>query len=334
MVVVPTVTVMDQELMSNTVAIAEVVSEGAGWLVIHAQADGRPGPILGYTPVADGSNANVMVEIDPTGATETLYAMLHTDGGAMGTWEFPGGPDTPVSVDGMVVTPPFMVTGLPAAAPTPVPPITPSVTVTDQEIVNGTVTVAEVVSDGTGWMVIHADAGGEPGQGVGVSPVADGVNTNVVVEIDLTEATETLYAMLHTDAGGVDTMGMGYDPEDPLRSEGQVMTVPFKVLASNEAAIEDVTVLAASGEAEIEIEDFKFGPSTLTIRVGTTVKWSNKDEAPHTATSDTGVWDSGTLVKGDDFFFTFNEPGVFPYYCIPHGAPGGVGMSATIIVIQ
>jgi plastocyanin len=90
----------------------------------------------------------------------------------------------------------------------------------------------------------------------------------------------------------------------------------------------------ASGEAEVEMEDFQFNPGVLVIRAGTTVKFSNKDEAQHTATSDTGVWDSGYLSKGEDFFITFTEPGLYPYYCIPHGSPGGNGMAATIIVLQ
>ena len=56
--------------------------------------------------------------VDTSGATETLYAMLHTDAGEIGTWEFPGGPDAPVEVGDAVITPPFNVTGgLPAALP-------------------------------------------------------------------------------------------------------------------------------------------------------------------------------------------------------------------------
>jgi predicted lipoprotein with Yx(FWY)xxD motif len=114
--VTPSVSVADQELSGDSVTIAEVVSDGPGWLVIHAQAEGKPGPILGYSAVADGSNANVVVAIDASGATETLYAMLHTDVGEAGTFEFPDGPDGPVAVDGQVVTPAFAVSGLSEAA--------------------------------------------------------------------------------------------------------------------------------------------------------------------------------------------------------------------------
>jgi len=105
----PGVTVADQKITNGTVTIAAVISDGPGWLVIHAQADGKPGPILGKTALSDGENRDVLVEIDDAQATETLYAMLHTDAGKVGTFEFPDGPDGPVMVDDKVVTPPFKV---------------------------------------------------------------------------------------------------------------------------------------------------------------------------------------------------------------------------------
>src|SRR5262245_11596262 len=104
----PAVTVEDQEIVDNQVTIAKVVSEGPGWLVIHVQEDGNIGAVIGQSPVVAGENANVVIEIDPMMATETLYAMLHTDAGVVGTYEFPG-PDTPVTVNGEAVTPPFQV---------------------------------------------------------------------------------------------------------------------------------------------------------------------------------------------------------------------------------
>jgi predicted lipoprotein with Yx(FWY)xxD motif len=107
--VVPTVMVADQEIVDGSVTIVEIVSDGAGWLVVHAQVDGKPGPILGYAPVADGVNNDVVIEIDDENASETLYAMLHTDGGEVGAFEFPDGPDGPVMVEEKVVTPPFKV---------------------------------------------------------------------------------------------------------------------------------------------------------------------------------------------------------------------------------
>jgi len=47
--------------------------------------------------------------------------------------------------------------------------------------------------------------------------------------------------------------------------------------------------------ATVTIQDFSFSPATLSVRVGSTIQWTNKGPSPHTATSDLGVWDSGQL---------------------------------------
>jgi plastocyanin len=314
----PAVLVADQEIVDDKVTVSEVVSDGPGWLVIHAQAGGSPGPILGYSPVADGTNTDVMVEIDTANATETLYAMLHVDAGEVGTWEFPDGPDVPAQVGGQIVSPAFQVTGSVAVAEDS---ITPSVSVADQALDGSSVTIAEITSDGPGWLVIHAQADGSPGPILGYSPVASGPNSNVAVQLDLSTATSTLYAMLHTDAGTVGTWEFPNGPDVPVMVDGQMVSPAF-------------TLQAAAGEAEVEMEDFQFRSQVLVIKVGTTVKWGNRDDVSHTATSDADVWDSGFLAKGEEFSFTFTEPGVYPYYCIPHGGPGGQGMAGTVVVLQ
>ena len=70
-----------------------------------------------------------------------------------------------------------------------------------------------------------------------------------------------------------------------------------------------------------DIKDFVL--QDITIPVGTTVDWTNRDSAPHTTTSGipsdpTGVWDSPFLSQEDSFPFTFNEEGTFQYFCRVH----------------
>jgi plastocyanin len=117
-------------------------------------------------------------------------------------------------------------------------------------------------------------------------------------------------------------------PAFMVKNQAAAATAP----SSSGSEIPAGAVVVTGDEAEVEIEDFQFRPKVLVISVGTTVKFANKDRAPHTATSDTGIFDSGYLAKGEEWYYTFTEPGTYPYYCIPHGAPGGVGMAATIIV--
>ncbi|HZY44694.1 MAG TPA: cupredoxin family copper-binding protein [Anaerolineae bacterium] len=82
----------------------------------------------------------------------------------------------------------------------------------------------------------------------------------------------------------------------------------------------------------VALIDFAFDQPTLTIKVGTTVSWINRDPAPHTITFDDGSFDSGTLAQGQTASFTFDKAGEFAYYCLFHGGPGGVGMTAKVIV--
>ncbi|MBI4021425.1 MAG: hypothetical protein HY369_04215 [Candidatus Aenigmarchaeota archaeon] len=107
--VTPSVTVSDQTVQAGSVVVAEVVSDGPGWMTIHNDVNGGPGAVIGQTLVADGENSNVIVTVDTAQFTPTLYAMLHTDAGVLGTYEFPG-PDAPVILDGAAVSPGFQAT--------------------------------------------------------------------------------------------------------------------------------------------------------------------------------------------------------------------------------
>ncbi len=145
----PSVTVADQPITNDTVTVAKVVSNGPGWIAIHADNNGVPGPVLGYSAVKDGENDNVAVKLAAEGRTPTLYAMLHTDVGVVGTYEFPG-PDIPVTVNGAVVTPAFKATNVTAAAAAATPAVaateamTPTVAAT--EAMTPTVAATEVVT--------------------------------------------------------------------------------------------------------------------------------------------------------------------------------------------
>jgi plastocyanin len=78
---------------------------------------------------------------------------------------------------------------------------------------------------------------------------------------------------------------------------------------------------AVSADVSVNIMNFKFDPTPLTIPVGTTVVWTNQDSAPHTATSDPGsafTFDTGMLQKGQSGKITFTTVGTFAYHCTVH----------------
>ncbi|GAB3975870.1 hypothetical protein GCM10029978_061130 [Actinoallomurus acanthiterrae] len=68
----------------------------------------------------------------------------------------------------------------------------------------------------------------------------------------------------------------------------------------------------------VSIKSFAFGPASVSVKVGTTVTWTNQDEEPHTVTADGGAFRSPTLGSGKTFRFTFTKPGSYPYSCTIH----------------
>lgn len=78
------------------------------------------------------------------------------------------------------------------------------------------------------------------------------------------------------------------------------------------------------------LDDF-YEPPVIRIPVGGEVYWTMSGRNPHTVTADDGSSDSGVLTPGQEYERTYDEPGVYPYYCTLHGTPGK-GMAATVVV--
>ena len=75
---------------------------------------------------------------------------------------------------------------------------------------------------------------------------------------------------------------------------------------------------APSREHRVVITNFAFEPETLTARAGDTVIWINRDIAPHTATSDDGTWDTGTLNKDESMTMVVEADMEASYFCRFH----------------
>jgi len=75
---------------------------------------------------------------------------------------------------------------------------------------------------------------------------------------------------------------------------------------------------AAVESKAVKIQDGSFEPADLEVKTGTTVKWTNDGQKPHTVTSDKGDWGSGELANGQTFTATFTKPGTFEYHCKLH----------------
>jgi plastocyanin len=82
----------------------------------------------------------------------------------------------------------------------------------------------------------------------------------------------------------------------------------------------------------VDIADFKFAPDAISVAAGTTITWTNRDSAPHTATSGAsaspdGAFDTDIITKGHSKTVKLSKAGTFTYYCALHPF-----MHATVIV--
>jgi plastocyanin len=82
-----------------------------------------------------------------------------------------------------------------------------------------------------------------------------------------------------------------------------------------------------AANSEIKIDNFSFGPQTVTVPIGTTVTWINRDDIPHTSVSTDGVFKSKVMDTDEKFTYTFTKAGTYPYYCTIHPK-----MTGTVVV--
>jgi plastocyanin len=94
-----------------------------------------------------------------------------------------------------------------------------------------------------------------------------------------------------------------------------VMTVMLLVGGSPTVSASDQS---SAAPAEVKIDNFSFGPQTLTVHVGTTVTWTNRDDIPHNIVSTDGVFKSKIRDTDEKFSYTFTKAGTYTYYCSVH----------------
>jgi plastocyanin len=103
------------------------------------------------------------------------------------------------------------------------------------------------------------------------------------------------------------------------------LMVPSAVSAEPRAGRRGLGPLGAVQRVKM-VDGNRFRPPTLTVARGTKVRWVNRDNVPHTTTSNTGIWDA-TLAPGERFARRFRRTGEFDYRCTIH-----TGMVGRIVV--
>jgi plastocyanin len=89
-----------------------------------------------------------------------------------------------------------------------------------------------------------------------------------------------------------------------------------------------IAARAQSTTTAVSIDNFTFAPQTLTVKAGTMVTWTNKDDIPHgIAATGNAFTRSKALDTDDSYSFTFTTPGTYQYFCYIHPH-----MTGTIVV--
>ncbi len=101
-----------------------------------------------------------------------------------------------------------------------------SIFVLDQTIDNDSILIQTVNATQNGWIAIHADQNGQPGEVIGDAAVKAGKTIAIRVKIDPTKVTPKLYAMLHIDAGTIGKFEFP-GPDEPVKNGTDVVMVAF-----------------------------------------------------------------------------------------------------------
>jgi plastocyanin len=107
----------------------------------------------------------------------------------------------------------------------------------------------------------------------------------------------------------------------------QMLLTAAGVMALGAMEVYIPSVAETSNPTQIVVKDFMFSPTPLTVKAGSTVTWTNKDDEPHTVVSDTGVFKSGGMDTNESFSYKFDKPGTYHFTCSIHPR-----MAGTVVV--
>ena len=224
----------DQPL-TDTVTIAAAVAPSPAFVVIHMEKpDGMPGERVGFTAIPAGESSGVKVTLTKKldGATK-LIAAVHSDADADGQLEFNmddpvASPDQPFFADGMEVAARFKV------GPFGVKTDEASIEATDQVGASTVLVIDAVDAPADSWVVVHKDAGGAPGDRVGLARVKTGTTRDVQVELTTDMLPENVIVALHADRGDAEVFDFDMSdklgsPDQPYFVDGDEVAVVVKV---------------------------------------------------------------------------------------------------------
>jgi plastocyanin len=107
-------------------------------------------------------------------------------------------------------------------------------------------------------------------------------------------------------------------PEGNTTDVQNSTTVPATNNPTETTTTVPATTPAPNSTITVDIRDHAFNPAQLNVAPGTTVTFVNNDTEPHTATADSGLFDTGVLQPGYSFDLFLEGSGTVTYHCELH----------------
>ncbi len=133
-------------------------------------------------------------------------------------------------------------------------------------------------------------------------------------------------AIILISLAGCTTNQWTTQPRRPAPQQRPTPTPPTPVPTLPTTQPQKEPTAGAHVTQNITIQNLKFTPSNVTIKIGTTVTWTNQDKSPHIIASNDKMFNGNLHPKGT-FSYTFNKAGTYDYHCNIHRT-----MTGTIIV--
>jgi hypothetical protein len=272
----PLIVAADQALEEDGRLIVERVDASEpSWVVIQADAGGEPGTIIGFTALDEGKHEFVEVTVDPVEATPRLYAVMYTDAGQGGIFEYPG-PDTPTRSEQAPVIAAFEVENR---------ALVPGIIASDQQLSEDEMIVIDsVTATGPSWLAIHDDDDGQPGRMLNFTSLPQGSSENISLFIPWRDASPTLHAVLYEDVGQPNQFEYP-DGDPPVTVFGQEVAATFRVRYPPDIYALDQPLV--DGQIVVE-RAVSYGPGWAVVyrsddgQPGTIIGWSHLDDGINT----------------------------------------------------
>lgn len=122
-------------------------------------------------------------------------------------------------------------------------------------------------------------------------------------------------------------LGGGYLLLNKSKASTSNETTQIEMTPAQNQTSTPAATTAPAAKNQVNIANFAFSPATITVKVGESVNWTNKDNVGHSATADDGSFDTGVLGQGESKSITFTKAGTYKYHCSMHP-----NMHGTVVV--